>query len=87
LLEYQYDGRDESEPVTIADNDVFVAARLALNDTQDTAVLAGFSYDIETSRPSVVSETTGLLNCACVFFQVQSRETKPSGCSRMTTCS
>ena len=24
LLEYQYDGRDEFEPVTITDNDVFV---------------------------------------------------------------
>lgn len=50
LLEYQYDGRDAQEPVTIADNDVFVAARLALNDTQDTAVLAGVGYDVDTSE-------------------------------------
>jgi hypothetical protein len=53
LLEYQYDGRDESEPVTINDNDVFVAARLALNDSQDTAVLAGFSYDTDTGETFV----------------------------------
>jgi len=50
LLEVQYDGRDESEPVSIADNDVFVGARLALNDTQDTAVLAGLSYDVDTGE-------------------------------------
>ena len=48
ILEYQYDGRNEFEPVTIADNDLFVGARLALNDIQDTAVLAGVSYDVET---------------------------------------
>ena len=53
LLEYQYDGRNELEPFTIADNDVFVAARLALNDTQDTAVLAGMSYDTETGETFV----------------------------------
>ena len=53
LLEYQYDGRDEFEPVTINDNDVFVAARLALNDTQDTAVLAGVAYDVDTGETFV----------------------------------
>jgi hypothetical protein len=53
LLEYQYDGRDEREPVTIADNDVFVGTRLALNDVQDTAVLAGVSYDADTGETFV----------------------------------
>ena len=53
LLEYQYDGRNEFEPFTIADNDLFVAARLAMNDTQDTAILAGFSYDTETGESFV----------------------------------
>lgn len=53
LLEYQYDGRNEFEPFTIADNDLFVAARLAMNDTQDTAVLAGLSYDTETGEAFV----------------------------------
>ena len=53
LLEYQYDGRNEFEPVTIADNDVFVATRLAFNDVQDTAVLAGFSYDTDTGETFV----------------------------------
>ena len=49
-LELQYDGRDDSEPVLLADNDLFAGVRLALNDTQDTAVLAGVGYDLETSE-------------------------------------
>ena len=53
LLEYQYDGRNEFEPVTIADNDVFVGTRLALNDIQDTAVLAGVAYDVDTGETFV----------------------------------
>ena len=53
ILEYQYDGRNEREPVTTADNDVFVGTRLALNDIQDTTVLAGVSYDVETGETFV----------------------------------
>jgi len=48
LIEYQYDGRGAGEPASVADNDLFAAARLAFNDTQDTAVLAGIGYDLET---------------------------------------
>jgi hypothetical protein len=48
LFEYQYDGRGELEPIAIADNDLFAGTRLALNDTQDTAVLAGIGYDLDT---------------------------------------
>ena len=50
LLEYQYDGRREEEPLSLADNDVFAGARLALNDTQDTAVLAGLGYDADSGE-------------------------------------
>jgi len=53
LLEYQYDGRDAGEPISIADNDVFFGTRLALNDSQDTAVLAGISYDVDTGETFV----------------------------------
>ena len=58
LLEYQYDGRSEEEPFTIADNDVFIGARLALNDVSDTAVLAGVSWDHRTNETflSIVAE-------------------------------
>lgn len=49
LLEYQYDGRDTSKsPITTANNDIFAAARLAFNDTQDSEILAGFTIDHET---------------------------------------
>ena len=45
LIEYQYDGRNDREPISIADNDIFMALRLAINDPQDTAILAGIVYD------------------------------------------
>lgn len=48
LLEYQYDGRDAGEPATIADNDIFAGMRLAMNDVQDTSVLAGLGYDVDS---------------------------------------
>lgn len=49
LMEYQYDDRaeDGTAPFTVANNDVFAGARLALNDEQSTAVLAGLVYDLE----------------------------------------
>lgn len=50
LLEYQYDGRSELEPFTTADNDVFVGTRFALNDTQDTSLLAGIAWDTRTGE-------------------------------------
>ena len=53
LLERQHDGRADGEPVTFADNDVFAGIRLALYDAQDTAVLAGMSYDLDTSETFV----------------------------------
>ncbi|MEO1203522.1 MAG: hypothetical protein AAFX10_12495, partial [Pseudomonadota bacterium] len=53
LLEFQYDGRNPEEPFTIADNDAFVGMRLALNDINDTAVLAGVSFDVETNETFV----------------------------------
>ena len=53
LVEYQYDGRNSSEPLAISDNDVFVGARLAMNDVQDTSLLAGLSYDTETGETFV----------------------------------
>ncbi|MDJ0710740.1 MAG: hypothetical protein QNJ14_10130 [Woeseiaceae bacterium] len=50
LVEYQYDGRNELEPVAISDNDIFVGTRLAMNDVQDASLLAGFSYDVDTGE-------------------------------------
>ena len=46
LAEYLYDGREDgTAPGTSADDDVFLGARLALNDEQDSAVLAGAIVD------------------------------------------
>ncbi|MEH6617355.1 MAG: hypothetical protein V7699_05920 [Porticoccus sp.] len=50
LMEYQYDDRSSTEPITIADNDLFVGGRWTLNDTQDTALLAGVVVDKDTSE-------------------------------------
>ncbi|MCV6605726.1 MAG: hypothetical protein OIF34_10500, partial [Porticoccaceae bacterium] len=45
LLEYQYDGRNDAAPVTLADDDLFAGVRWSLNDAQDTALLAGVAVD------------------------------------------
>jgi hypothetical protein len=50
LVEYLYDGRKAGSPPTAADNDLFLGARLALNDTSDSSVLAGFSVDLDTQE-------------------------------------
>jgi len=50
LVEYQYDGRNAAEPLTTSDNDIFVGTRLALNDVQDTSLLAGLARDLDTGE-------------------------------------
>lgn len=45
IVELNHDGRDETAPPTIYDDDTFVGARLALNDLQDTSVLVGALVD------------------------------------------
>lgn len=46
LFEHLYDGRDpKSAPPSIANHDVFGGFRIALNDTQDTAILFGSLFD------------------------------------------
>ncbi|TNE94901.1 MAG: hypothetical protein EP324_01000 [Gammaproteobacteria bacterium] len=50
LLEYQYDERSSLEPVSTADNDVFMGVRWSLNDPQDTAILVGAVVDKKTSE-------------------------------------
>jgi len=50
LIEYLYDGRNGISPPTAADNDLFVGTRLALNDADDTSVLAGVAVDLDTQE-------------------------------------
>lgn len=45
LAEYLYDGRDLTAPPTIYDDDWFAGFHLALNDTEDTAILGGAIVD------------------------------------------
>lgn len=47
LVEYLYDGRDEAAPPTPFGHGLFLGARLALNDVDDTALLAGAVVDLE----------------------------------------
>ena len=48
LTEYSWDERDEQAP-TFFQNDLFVGARLALNDLSDSEVLFGISNDLDNS--------------------------------------
>lgn len=50
LMEYQYDNRPATEPLTLADNDVFVGGRLVLNDVQNATLLAGVVIDLDTAE-------------------------------------
>lgn len=59
IAEHLYDGRDDRAPVTPFDHDLFVGARLALNDTADTEIIAGGIVDLEsgTTQAAVEVET------------------------------
>jgi hypothetical protein len=50
LIEYLYDDRNGLSPPTASDNDLFVGTRLALNDSDDTSVLAGIAVDLDTQE-------------------------------------
>jgi len=61
LSEYLYDGRDENiefAPPTFSDNDIFGGLRLALNDIQDTQVLAGLTTDTKNGEMFGVVEAS-----------------------------
>ncbi len=57
LVEYLYDGREpDVAPPTTLDDDVFVGARLALNDAQDTSALVGAIVDRHSDAAIVFVE-------------------------------
>ncbi len=56
IAEYLYDGRDATAPVTPFDNDVFIGARWALNDSQDTSFLVGATIDLDDDTTVVRAE-------------------------------
>jgi len=53
IMEYLYDGRDETAPVTPFQNDLFYGTRLVLNDIRDTSILAGGITDLEDGSTSL----------------------------------
>jgi hypothetical protein len=53
LAEYLYDGRDETAPATIYQDDVFLGIRLAFNDVQDTQALVGAIVDRDNGSVAV----------------------------------
>ncbi len=50
IVEYLYDGRNTFSAPTSSDDDVFVGARLALNDANDTSLLAGVIMDVDSQE-------------------------------------
>ncbi len=47
IAEYHHDGRDNTAPFTVFNNDIMAGTRLALNDQDDTALLIGAILDVE----------------------------------------
>lgn len=57
IAEYSHDGRDTAlAPPTIYDDDLFLGARLGLNDIGDTSLLAGALIDRETNARVILVE-------------------------------
>lgn len=61
LVEYGWDERDTAA-TNIAQNDIFLGARMTLNDTQDTSLLVGGSYDANYHSRSLLLEASRRLN-------------------------
>lgn len=56
LAEYLWDDRSAGAPPTIVDDDLFIGGRFALNDVQDTNLLAGVTFGFEEESALFVVE-------------------------------
>jgi hypothetical protein len=56
LAEYLYDDRDKTAPPTVLEDDVFLGFRYTLNDADDTNILAGAIFDIQTGESISIVE-------------------------------
>ncbi len=56
IVELHWDGRDETAPRVIYDEDFFLGARLAFNDIDDTSVLLGGLIDEEDGSTAIFLE-------------------------------
>ena len=61
LLEYGWDERG-IQASSVSQNDIYVGARLTLNDVNDTALLIGGSYDVDFHSRSLLIEASRRLN-------------------------
>ena len=57
LLEYGWDERGENADAAIQ-NDLFIGARLTLNDVDSTEMLAGMSHDLDYDSESFIIEAS-----------------------------
>ncbi|MFT6389906.1 MAG: hypothetical protein ACJAUP_003302 [Cellvibrionaceae bacterium] len=61
LLEYGWDERGQ-DASSIAQNDIYLGARLTFNDSKGTAILMGISYDADYYSKSMLIEASRRLN-------------------------
>ena len=61
LLEYGWDERGV-QASSVSQNDIYIGARLTLNDVNDTALLVGASYDVDYHSRSLLIEASRRLN-------------------------
>lgn len=57
LLEYGWDERDQGA-TSIAQNDIYLGTRITLNDTNDSSLLMGVSYDADYHTRSLLIEAS-----------------------------
>lgn len=62
LTEFHYDGRNSASPAAGYDHDLFLGARITLNDVDDTDFLGGVMIDPTTGKGSLSIEADTRLN-------------------------
>ena len=67
LFEFLYDGRDQTTFPTIYDNDVFLGARLAFNDVQDSSILLGAVVDNDDQSVAAFLEAERRIGSSLTF--------------------
>lgn len=53
LTEYHYNNQDSDQQTDPLQNDIFIGARLTFNDIQNTAILAGWIQDLDSSNSAM----------------------------------
>jgi len=56
MLEYLYDGRDASAPVTPFNDDIYLGARIALNDVRGSEMIVGVTIDRDNLSSTISLE-------------------------------